>query len=466
MHEASRLDRGPVWLRVAFDYSAFLILGSVAALAWANLDPSTQGRVGSYERFVHATIPLPVDVENVLFGPPAHGEDEHAEADGHAAGDAAHDHAAEAHAAAVEPHHGRLTIHFLINDLLMAFFFAIAAKEVLEAFLQGGDLSNRRKAATPLLATLGGLIGPAVVYLAIAALAGDFETHWTGWAIPTATDIAFSYLAAKLIFGGSHPAIAFLLLLAIADDAAGLVIIAVFYPQQPIEPWWFLLSAASCALAFAFARMRVLNHWWYLALPGALCWWSFVRAGVHPALGLVPIVAFLPHAHTDLGIFAREELNRRDTLSAFEAFWKTPVELFLGLFGLANAGVVLSSFGSGTWMVLLGLLIGKPVGITLFTWLATSFGLQKPAGMTMRHVVVVGMIAAMGFTVALFMSSSAFPGEGAEETILEQAKMGALLSFGAGFLAFALARALGIRPLPEKFDSPDASLADHPSSPG
>jgi NhaA family Na+:H+ antiporter len=453
MHEEHRLDRGPVWLRVAFDYSAFLILGTIAALLWANLDPSTPEREGSYERFVHTAIPLPAAAEDVLFGPASHEQ----EVDGHAD----EGHVAAKDAVSAEPHHSRLTIHFLINDLLMAFFFAIAAKEVLEAFLPGGDLSNRRKAATPLLATLGGLIGPAAVYLAIAALAGDLETHWSGWAIPTATDIAFSYLAAKLIFGGSHPAIAFLLLLAIADDAAGLVIIAVFYPQQPIEPWWFLLSAGSCALAFAFARMRVLSHWWYLAIPGTLCWWSFVRAGVHPALGLVPIVAFLPHAHTDLGIFAREELNRRDTLSAFEAFWKTPVEIFLGLFGLANAGVVLSSFGSGTWMVLLGLLIGKPVGITLFTWLAMRIGLQKPAGMTMRHVVVIGVIAAMGFTVALFMSSSAFPGSGTQETILEQAKMGALLSFGAAFLAFGVARALGIRPMQETAGVSGDAPPDH-----
>lgn len=445
MHEEHRLDRGPVWLRVAFDYSAFLILGTIAALVWANLDPSTPERTGSYDRFLHAAVPLPGAVEDLLLGP---AENQHEE-EGHSAGDGA----------AEEPHHSRLTVHFLINDLLMAFFFAIAAKEVLEAFLPGGDLSSRRKAATPLLATLGGLIGPALVYLAVAYLAGDFGTHWSGWAIPTATDIAFSYLAAKFIFGASHPAIAFLLLLAIADDAAGLVIIAVFYPQQPIEPLWFLLSAFACGIAFAFARLRLLSPWWYLAIPGALCWWSFVRAGIHPALGLVPIVAFLPHAHTDLGIFARKELKRRDTLSAFEHFWKGPVEIFLGLFGLANAGVVLSSFGSGTWMVALGLFVGKPIGITLFTWLATQIGLERPAGMTMRHVVVVGTIAAVGFTVALFVAGSAFDAEGPEAAILAETKMGALLSFGAAFLAFGVARLLGIRPNAQA----EGASADGPS---
>lgn len=423
MHESHRIDRGPAWLRIVFDFSLFLVAGSIIALVWANVDPSTPDREGSYDAFVHLAIELPQVVDSVLFGPEPDATAGHGEG----------------------ATHSRFTLHFLVNDLLMAFFFAIAGKEALEAFLPGGDLSDRRKAWTPLLATLGGLVGPAAIYLAIAALTGKFETHWSGWAIPTATDIAFSYVAAKFIFGASHPAIAFLLLLAIADDAAGLVIIAVFYPQEPIQPIWFLVSLLACGIAFGFTRLRLVSHWWYLAIPGALCWWSFLRAGVHPALGLIPIVACMPHAHSDLGMFAVEELKRRDTLSAFEAFWKTPVEVFLGLFGLVNAGVQFGAVGAGTWMVLAGLFLGKPIGITLFTWIAVKLGLQKPAGMTMRHALVVGMIAGMGFTVALFMAESAFGGDKASAGILQAAKMGALLSFGAGLLAFGLARALGIR---------------------
>jgi NhaA family Na+:H+ antiporter len=294
------------------------------------------------------------------------------------------------------------------------------------------------------MATVGGIMGPVAVYLGGAYATGTMADLGSGWAVPCATDIAFSYLVARMIFGGSHPAIAFLLLLAIADDAAGLVILAVFYPSAPIEMEWLLLTAVALGIAWAFRRMQVQSHWWYLLIPGALCWLSFFEAHIHPALGLVPIIPMLPHAHTDLGIFARQELNRQDTLNEFEHFWKTPVEVVLGLFGLVNAGVVLSSFGVGTWLVLAGLLIGKPIGVTLLTMIAVKgFGLEKPTGMGYIHIATLGMIAGIGFTVALFVSVAAFRTPGA---IQDSVKMGALLSFAAAPLAFLLARAFGIRP--------------------
>lgn len=338
--------------------------------------------------------------------------------------------------------HG-LTVHFLINDILMAMFFAIAGKEVWESLLPGGALSNPRKAATPLLATVGGIAGPAVLYLVGAAALGEMSTLGRGWAIPCATDIAFSYLVARLVFGSGHPAIAFLLLLAIADDAAGLVILAAFYPQEPLQPLWFLLTGAALLLCFGFRKLRLHSFWWYLLIPGVLSWLSFKLAGVHAALGLVPIIPMLPHAHTDLGIFARQELKRHDTLNDFEHWWKNPVELILGLFGLANAGVVLSSAGTGTWLVLVGLLVGKPVGITCLTWFSEKLlGLEVPAGMRYRHVISLGAIAGIGFTVALFVSTAAFPQPGA---IQDSVKMGALASFLAAPLSIVLARMLGVR---------------------
>ena len=129
---------------------------------------------------------------------------------------------------------------------------------------------------------------------------------------------------------------------------------------------------------------------------------------------------------TDLGIFAREELNRKDTLNELMHWWKNPIEIVLGLFGLANAGVVFNSLGTGTYLVLFGLLVGKPVGICLFTILAKSvFRLEIPAGMTMQHILLIGIISSIGFTVALFVST-AFPAAG---DVLDGAKMGALLSF-------------------------------------
>jgi len=234
-------------------------------------------------------------------------------------------------------------------------------------------------------------------------------------------------------------------LLAIADDAAGLIILAVFYPTGALNLKWLLLTVAAMVLGKVFQRMRLASFWWYLLIPGLMSWFSFYEAGIHPALGLVPVILVMPHAHSDLGIFVRSELNRQDTLNAFEHFWKNPVEVILGLFGLVNAGVVLSNFGAGTWLVLAGLIIGKPAGIMLFTWLGEKiFKLEIPGGMTYRHILSLGMIAGIGFTVALFVSTAAFPTPG---PIQDSVKMGALASFGSAIVAIVGARMLGIRPL-------------------
>ena len=388
-------NSGPVRRSITFllENSIFLIGGAIAALVWANLDA-----VG-YHHFVHDDFAI----------------------------------LAERH----------VDLHFLINDVAMALFFAIAAKEVWEALLPGGPLSNPRTAATPLMATAGGVIAPALIYFAGVHLLGETETLGRGWAIPCATDIAFSYLIARLIFGNGHPAIVFLLLLAIADDAAGLVILAVFYPQEAMQPEWLLLTAAAIGIGLGLRRAGVKNIWWYLLIPGVLSWWSFYEAGIHAALGLVPIIPTMPHARSDIGLFAPGESERKDTLDEFERWWKNPVELILGLFGLVNAGVTFSNVGPGTWLVLSGLLIGKPLGITLLTLIGEKlFGFQLPSGMSYRHIVTLGMVAGIGFTVALFVSSAAFPVPGA---IQDSVKMGALGSFFAVVPAFFIGRALGVR---------------------
>ncbi len=438
---------------IAFLYenSLFLIAGAVAALFWANLAPD------SYHHFVHLDLtgggshhaaPAHDDAQSAATHEtkpasetPATDEtvtDSEANSTKDTSDTASTDEIGED--APTAEQHG-VTLHFLINDVLMALFFAIAGKEVWEAMLPGGALSDPKKAATPLLATVGGVAGPALVYLAGVALTG--ETVFTnGWAIPCATDIAFSYLVARMIFGQGHPAIAFLLLLAIADDAAGLVILAVFYPAKPLVLAWLGLALAGMATGKVFQKLKLQSFWWYLLIPGAASWFAFYKAGIHPALGLLPIIPIMPHAKSDLGIFAREELNRDDTLNAFEHWWKDKVELILGLFGLVNAGVAFSAVGTGTWLVLGGLVIGKPVGILFMTWLACRvLGLKMPEGMNYRHVVTLGMIAAIGFTVALFVSTAAFPAGSA----LDSVKMGALGSFGAAGLSFLVAKLVGIK---------------------
>ena len=156
-----------------FDNSLLLLVGTAAAVVWANLD------LASYERVAHP-------------------------------------------------------LHFAVNDIGMVFFFALAAKEVFEATLPGGPLASPRRALSPLAAAVGGMAAPALIYVALASTLGPAELI-RGWAIPCATDIAFSAMVARMIFPAAHPAIPFLLLLAIADDALGLIILAVFYPSGPLS---------------------------------------------------------------------------------------------------------------------------------------------------------------------------------------------------------------------------------------
>ena len=375
-----------------FENSFFLIAGAVSALLWANYDEA------SYLHLINA--PLPGSIT------------------------------------------GDYTLLTVVNDLLMALFFAMAAKEVWESLLPGGALSAWKTAATPLMATLGGVTVPACVYLAGCVMSGKTDELHRGWAIPCATDIAFSYLVARMVFRQGHPAIPFLLLLAIADDAAGLLILAIAYPQSVLHPEWMLVAAGAVGLGLLFRRMGLVSFWWYLLGPGVLSWLSFHHAGIHPALGLVPIIPTLPHAARDVGLFEENPESSTDTLGEFARWWKNPVELILGFFGLVNAGVVFSNTGTATWLVLAGLMLGKPLGITLFTFLGEFlFRLERPAGMSWRHVLTLGIVAGIGFTVALFVSTAAFPQPG---VIQDSAKMGALASFASALIAIPVGRLLRV----------------------
>jgi NhaA family Na+:H+ antiporter len=331
-------------------------------------------------------------------------------------------------------------LHFWVNDVGMVFFFALAAKEVFEATLPGGPLASPRRALSPLAAAVGGMAAPALIYVALAALRGPGELA-RGWAIPCATDIAFSAMVARLVFPAAHPAIPFLLLLAIADDALGLVILAVFYPSGAISPAALAVLMTAAVLAAAWLRRRRTSSFWpYVIGPGALSWTALYLGGFHPALALVPIVPFMPHGAADLGLFDPREEYRPDTLNRFEHWWATPVQFVLLLFGFANAGVPFEQIGPGTWYVLAGLLLGKPAGILLFSGLARALGARFPPGLRTGDVLVVGIIASIGFTVSLFFATAAFPGGSA----LAETKMGALLSFVAAPLAIVAAWALGV----------------------
>ncbi|MGR3466913.1 MAG: Na+/H+ antiporter NhaA [Shimia sp.] len=410
-------------------YSILLIAGALIALVWANTFPDSYHHMVEFPIWFNNYVGFDLSYWQKSYG------------SGY-----------DVYASAYEGATKVLSFHYLVNDIAMAFFFAIAAKEVWEAvILKDGSLRGR-KSVTPLFATAGGMFGPIAVYLGLAALLGSetYNAVANGWAIPTATDIAFSYLVGRLVFGAGHPAVRFLLLLAIADDAAGLIILAIFYPSGDLAPAWLLLTFGAALGTFAlfnwlprrldrgdqlrrrssFVRRR-LSFWPYL-LGGALCWWGMMKAGLHPALGLLPIVPAIPHADRAFGIFAEAEKHLTDLLNQMEHALKQPVEVVLFFFGLLNAGVEFNAIGAATWLVLAGLIIGKPIGILAFGWVAARpMGLGIPEGMRIIDLVVIGFVAAIGFTVALFVASVAFgPGE-----VQSAAKMGALFSFAAAGLA-------------------------------
>ena len=356
-----------------------------------------------------------------------------------------------------------LTVQFLINEVFMVFFFGIAAKEITESVLPGGALNPVSKAINPLLGTLGGIVGPVGLFFLLAYVfyggTDNFGEVSNGWGIPTATDIALAWLVARLVFGNGHPAVNFLLLLAVADDAIGLGIIAIFYPDpdHPVAPAWMLLTGGGMAVALAMRLMRVQSWVPYVAIAGTLSWFGFLRASIAPALTLVAIVPFLPGPRPHPRQL--NEVNNQDTvehrcaldthtdghggsaLERFEHHMKLPVDMGLFFFAFVNAGVAFGNINQVTWIVLLSLIIGKTIGISSFSLAATKFGFPLPTGMGVRQLVVAGLIAGLGLTVALFVAGRAFAGSPFEDP----AKMGAVLSGGVAFLAFAAGAALKVK---------------------
>ena len=414
------------------NYSILLIVGAAVALLWANLNPESYKLVVEYPLWFNNWVGVDAEYWLKSYGKYYQIQD-------------------------ITGSDKVLSFHYLVNDILMAFFFAIAAKEVWEAvILKNGSLRGK-KAATPLFATAGGMFGPIAVYLGLAAFLGSdtYNAVANGWAIPVATDIAFAYLVGRLVFGAGHPAVRFLLLLAIADDAAGLIILAVFYPSGDLAPAWLLLSLGAAVSVFVLFnwlpramdrgdQLRKHSSWvrknlgfWPYLVAGALSWYGFQESGLHPALGLLPIVPTIPHADRAFGIFAEAEQYLSDLLNHCEHLLKHPVEVILFFFGLLNAGVEFSAIGSPTWLVLAGLIIGKPFGILLFGWVAAGpMQLGLPEGMRTVDLFVIGCVAAIGFTVSLFIASVAFdPGP-----IQDAAKMGALFSFFAAVLSVVVGK--------------------------
>ena len=357
-----------------------------------------------------------------------------------------------------------VTAHFLINEIFMVFFFGIATKEITQSVLPGGALNPIPKAINPLMGTLGGVVGPAGLYFLLTLVfyggSDDFSEVANGWGIPTATDIALAWLVARMVFGNGHPAVNFLLLLAVADDAIGLGIIAVFYPdpEHPVQPAWLLLTLGGMLTAYGMRRGKVGFWPAYILIAGGMSWVGLSKSSIEPALALVVIVPFLPGPQETLGLFVEEvqddpalpqtdaavnpSSHRISPLDQFEHQLKLMVDFGLFFFAFANAGVAFGSINSVTLIVLVSLIVGKTIGVSSFSFVATKLGFPLPTGMAMKHLVVAGIIAGLGLTVALFVTAKAFT---SDSQFQDPAKMGAVLSAAAAAVAFAVGWALKVK---------------------
>lgn len=332
--------------------------------------------------------------------------------------------------------HGVLTLQEWVTDGAMTLFFLLVALEIKRE-LTTGELRDRRTALLPALAAVGGMVVPAVIYLALNV--GGPGEH--GWGIPMATDVAFA-VAVVAAAGDRIPnsAKVFLLALAIVDDLGAIVVIAVFYTED-LAPLWLLAAAATVAVAVLLRRAGVRTTIAYVLL-GAACWYALLRAGVHPTMAGVAFGLLTPaRPYADQPDDASSAVERSEYLLTPWVYL-----LIVPVFALANAGVAIPSDAVGALLhdrvalgVLLGLLLGKPLGITAAVWLALRFRWGTlPADTTTRHVLGLSLCAGIGFTVALFVTELAF----ADDTLVNAAKLGILaasvLAAILGYLALRL----------------------------
>ncbi len=325
----------------------------------------------------------------------------------------------------------RKTALHWINDGLMALFFLLVGIEIKHEW-RHGSLMTAQARILPFGAAIGGMVAPALIYIALNAGASQ---SIKGWAIPAATDIAFALGFMALAAPRTAPALlAFLTAVAVLDDLGAILIIALFYAND-LQATALALAGAAVLALFALTRFRIAAAWPYL-LIGALLWLAVLKSGVHATLAGVILGLMLPDA-------AGAHVAQR--IKPFVSWCVLP------LFGVANAGV---TFVGVPWASLalapqggvmagaaLGLLLGKPIGILGGIKLTSRFAGGLPSGLRFTEFVPVACFCGIGFTMALFIASLAFDGNA---MLNNAAKMGVLLgTFGALILGIVLARLLG-----------------------
>jgi NhaA family Na+:H+ antiporter len=368
-------------------------------------------------------------------------------------------------------------LEWVVNDGLMVIFFFVVGLEIRRE-LHEGELSEWRRASLPVAAAIGGMVVPAALYLAFASA----PAIHAGWGIPMATDIAFA-VGVMTLLGKRVPAALRVLLLALAviDDLGAILVIALFY-SGGVAPAGLAVAAGGFAAIIALQRFGVRWKLVYVA-PALIAWAGTYAAGIHPTIAgviiglLTPVRAwlgaggFVSGLHRELdelerartGELSAEELRehvrqvdiaRREALSPADSLIVSlhPWVAFgiMPVFALANAGVNVGgvAFTAQSWSVAagvtLGLVVGKPIGVLLASALTLRLGLAVlPRGLTLRHLVVLGVIAGIGFTMSLFIAQLAFT----DASSLAAAKIGVLVASAASaIVGLALGRAL-LRPV-------------------
>lgn len=329
---------------------------------------------------------------------------------------------------------------FPVNEIGMALFLGLLAQELMDALLPGGALHSIRRWILPVLAAAGGMVGSVLVYLAWIQLRHELVLE-PGWPVVLAIDMAAGYYVLRLIAPRSA-AIPFFLAVAAVTNAVALSVVAVRAGGLEGHPAGLMLIAgalAGAALARRASRRSLGRRrtWFYPAVAACsvASWIGFYSSGLHPALSLAGLVPFLPHeARRD--VFA--DVPDDDEVHHFEHRWNTIVQVVLFLFGLVNAGVLVGDADTGSWAVLGGVLLGRPLGMLVTIGLAEAAGLSLPSRISWRLVLVVALAASSGFTFALFLAWSVLP----VGAVLGQIKVGALASAAGAVLAFGAGRLL------------------------
>jgi NhaA family Na+:H+ antiporter len=415
--------RNPAMYRVSLfmrHFALALCLGILAATLWLNLDAASyydfiEGRIADLHAPAFVTNLLPAWLTQWSLQSPA------------------------------------LTPASLTSHGLMALFMFFVGKELWEALiLERGALSGPQS-LVPLGGVIGATLGAALVWILTSALieTAAESSLGIGWQVPLGSDVVLGYVLGRRVFGPNHPALHVLLLVTIACDFLGLLVLGLSYPSGGFFRlgWlalpllasfgvWALYGRRQRLNASEAARRRGLMLWPYI-LAAAVSFIGVAAAGLPPALGLLPVIPAIPHADRSFGFFAEAENFLHDPLNRIAHLLVRPLALVLFLFGLTRGGIDLSAAAPTTLTTLAALWIGKPLGFLLGCWLAARITRRTlPQGIALRELLLIAMLLGIGFTVPVLALDTALPGGG----MAEAARLGLALSLLAAAAALLLAR--------------------------